>query len=107
VARDGTKNQIGCNHLEQIVGELTEFDDRITEKGNQFLNDHLFTLRNLEKKNGIIEVPWCGDEKCGLSMEEEVDMISLGIPYPEKAADGNCAVCGKAALHWIRLAKSY
>jgi len=107
VARDGKKNQIGCNHLEKIVEELIGFDVRITEKGHQFLNDHLYTLRNLEKRNGIIEVPWCGEEKCGLTMEEEVDMTSLGIPYPEKAADGNCVVCGKAALHWLRLAKSY
>ena len=107
VTRDGKKKQIGFDYLQQVGEELTAFDRRITERAEQFLQNNLHTLQEAEKKKGIIEVPWCGQEMCGLAMEEKVDMTSLGIPYDKKDVEGKCAICGNNAVHWLRLAKTY
>lgn len=107
VTRDGEKREISRGQLDQIYDELAAFDRRIAARAERFRDQHIHILNTLEKREGIIQVPWCGREKCGLTMEEEVDMSSLGIPHPEPAVEGVCPVCGEEARHWLRLAKSY
>ncbi|MDD3493203.1 MAG: proline--tRNA ligase [Candidatus Thermoplasmatota archaeon] len=107
VTRDGEKKQISRDHLGQIDDELAAFDRRIATRAQQFRDRHVHSLSSLEKREGIIRVPWCGQEECGLEMEEEADMSSLGIPYPEPTVEGTCAACGGKARHWLSLAKSY
>ena len=105
--RDGIKKRIARNELEKIKDELAEYDERLYRKAEEFLRQHIYTMEKLEKKEGIIEVPWCGKEECGLKMEEELDMKSLGTPLPGKECDKNCPICGGKATTWLRLAKIY
>jgi prolyl-tRNA synthetase len=105
--RDGIKKEISRDNLKEIKQEMKSFDSRLFEKAEKFLRENLHTLDHLEKKEGIIEVPWCGKEECGLQMEEETEMTALGIPFPEKSCSGKCAVCGNDAKHYLRLARSY
>ncbi|MEA2054854.1 MAG: proline--tRNA ligase [Candidatus Thermoplasmatota archaeon] len=105
--RDGLKKEIDRNNLREIEAEMNLFDRRIFERAKRFLKENIHTFHTLEKKDGIIEVPWCGREKCGLRMEEKTEMKSLGTPFPERKCDGKCVVCGEEGKYWLRLAKSY
>jgi prolyl-tRNA synthetase len=61
----------------------------------------------LESKMGIVEVPWCGNDACGLKMEEESGARVLGRPYHDQEVTGRCAVCGSTAKTILRIAKTY
>ncbi len=65
--------------------------------------------RLLEEKRGIVELPWCGREECGLRLEEQVDAGVLGSPLepPEWVRGKRCPVCGRPAVTSIRVAKKY
>ncbi len=64
----------------------------------------------LEEERGIVELPWCGREECGLRMEEEVDAGALGSPLQvdvEEVKGLKCPICGRQAVTFMRLAKKY
>jgi len=105
--RDGIKKKISRDELGKIKDELAEYDERLYRKAEEFLIQHIHVTEKLEKKEGILEVPWCGKEECGLKIEEKLDMNSLGTPLPEKKCDKNCPICGEKAITWLRLAKIY
>ena len=65
--------------------------------------------RVLEEERGIVELPWCGREECGLKLEELVDAGVLGSPLerPDWVKGKCCPVCGRPAVTSIRLAKKY
>ncbi|MCD6299120.1 MAG: proline--tRNA ligase [Thermoplasmata archaeon] len=107
VTRDGMKKEVGRSNLESIVDEIKLFDRRMMENAKKFLDESIHTLEGLEEVDGIVEIPWCGSEECGLKMEEETEMKSLGTPFPEKECSGKCAICGNGAKQYLRLARSY
>lgn len=104
--RDGTKKKIERGKLEKIREELKKYDERLYKKAEEFLLKNIHILKEIEKKEGIIELPWCGEEECGIKMEEMLEMKSLGIPIG-KECNEKCAICKKNAKFWLRLAKSY
>ncbi len=106
-ARDGEKMQLPRDELAELPEHLEAFDERIAEASQSFMESHRARLDELKPREGIIEVPWCGSERCGLQMEEQTGMKSLGIPIPEPACEGSCPICDGEAAHWLRLAKSY
>ncbi len=65
--------------------------------------------RILEEERGIVELPWCGREECGLKLEELVDAGVLGSPLerPDWVKGKRCPVCGRSAVTSVRLAKKY
>ena len=60
----------------------------------------------LENRGGIAEVPWCGQDSCGLKIEEQVQARVLGTPLKPEPS-GNCVVCGKPSTNILRIAKTY
>ncbi|BCS91613.1 proline--tRNA ligase [Metallosphaera javensis (ex Sakai et al. 2022)] len=60
----------------------------------------------LDNRGGIAEVPWCGQDSCGLKIEEEVQARVLGAPLKPEPS-GNCVVCGKPSTNILRIAKTY
>ncbi len=108
--RDGEKTQVPRDELDGLPERLTAYDERIAAAAAAFMDGHIARISHLdacEISEGIIEVPWCGSEQCGLDMEAQTGMKSLGIPIPEAECEGSCAVCDEAAQHWLRLARSY
>ncbi len=64
----------------------------------------------IEEERGVVELPWCGREECGLQMEEAVGAAALGYPLhvERKEVEGaKCPVCGRPAVTFMRLAKKY
>ena len=62
----------------------------------------------LKRKSGIIEVPYCGKDECGHSLEEAVDARLLGFPEDTtEKVEGKCLVCGEKANNVVRVALAY
>jgi prolyl-tRNA synthetase len=70
---------------------------------------HIGEVKSLLKhKAGIVEVPWCGKDECGHSLEEQVEARLLGFPEDTKEkVDGKCVVCGEQAVNVVRVALAY
>ena len=107
VARDGIKKEIARDELDKIKEELEEFDERLYKKAEKFLKENIHRIKKMERREGIVEIPWCGKEKCGMKMEEELEMKSLGMPLEKEEINEKCPVCGEKAVTWLRLARSY
>ncbi len=80
----------------------------------KYLEEHVKYERSAQEaksrissSGGIVELPWCGDNSCGMKLEEIVDARVLGYPLKEKEVKDPCAVCGKTAKTVLRVAKTY
>jgi prolyl-tRNA synthetase len=68
-----------------------------------------------EHKKPILRVNWCGNEKCGLELENITNMKMLGIALDDYGNPLNllcsnkftCAICDCTAIHSAYLAKTY
>ncbi|WP_461864479.1 proline--tRNA ligase [Thermococcus sp.] len=106
---------------EELVSRVRETLDAIHEnlyaRAKEFLENHIKRVDTIkeakkvfEDRRGVVEIPWCGEESCGLEMEEILDAKMLGIPYPEEEAkiEGKkCAHCGREARVIVRFARTY
>ena len=61
----------------------------------------------LEKKGGIVRVPWCGQEACGTSLEERTGADILGEELEGKRTSGICPICSKRSKVYVLMAKTY
>jgi prolyl-tRNA synthetase len=62
----------------------------------------------LRDQGGVVEVPWCGEDSCGMKMEELTEARVLGVPLDKPfASEGKCVLCGRTAKSTLRLAKTY
>ena len=108
VSRDGIKKEINRNEIEKIKDELVDFDERLYDKAKKFMNENIHRIKKIEGKEGIVEIPWCGNEECSQKIEEKLDMKSLGVPLEKNnIKNAKCPICGEKATKWLRLAKSY
>ncbi|WP_457753053.1 proline--tRNA ligase [Thermococcus sp.] len=120
LARRDTLEKFTVERVE-LVEKVRETLDAIMEnlyaRAKEFLDSHIKRVDTLEEakevfedRRGVVEIPWCGEESCGLEMEEILDAKMLGIPYPEEEAkiEGKkCAHCGKEARFVARFARTY
>ena len=81
----------------------------------KWMDERVHRVDNLEdakkliaRKEGIVEVLWCGNVECGQKLEEVIGARVLGVPMDiEEKIDGNCVICGKTAADIIRVAIAY
>jgi prolyl-tRNA synthetase len=106
---------------EELIDKVRETLDEIMEnlynRAKEFLETHIKRVETIEEakqvfedRRGVVEIPWCGEESCGLEMEEILDAKMLGIPYPDEKAkiEGKkCAHCGREAKYIARFARTY
>jgi prolyl-tRNA synthetase len=98
--------------VQKFVEEMT---DDLKANASKWMRERVYRVnslaeakRLLEKKAGIVEVPWCGKDECGHSLEEMVEARLLGFPEDStKKIDGKCLVCGEKALNIVRVALAY
>lgn len=118
IVRRDTLEKSSCRRemvVESVVELMAEIDGGLGRRAEEWLQSRLHKAGSLEEaKNiidtgqGVVEVPWCGDDECGLRMEAEVDARVLGAPVDsEKRDEGRCPVCGNLAGLVIRLARAY
>lgn len=93
--------------LDTIAGDLRErawkfFKERIHETSD------LKKMKELmEKRGGIIRTPWCGEERCGISLEERTGGDILGQELGGGQALGQCPICSKRAKLYVYIARTY
>ncbi len=107
VVRDG--------ELEQKIEEL--FNDIAKEmyrRAIEWLKSNILMSSSIgeglrkhrENGGGILKFPWCGSDSCGLKIEEETGLPSLGH-NPDEKASGKCVICGKDAKYYFYVGKKY
>jgi len=101
---------------ERIIELFEDIGRKLAEKAGKEMESRIARTKSLEEarrilaeRRGIVEVPWCGSEKCGLEMEELADARALGSPLekPEWVDGERCPICGGKAVTAMRLAKTY
>lgn len=115
---NGTVTLVRRDTLEKVVVPETEVVEKVREllkaleeniygKAKKFLEERIVVVERPEGKEGVIEkIPWCGEDSCGLEMEEITKKDALGYD-PEEKAEGKCPICGKEAKWYLYLNKKY
>ncbi|MBC7085598.1 MAG: proline--tRNA ligase [Methanomethylovorans sp.] len=115
VRRDtGEKQQVPIDKIVHKVHELLKsIHQNLFEKAVTDLQSRIFTCSSLEDAKdklsaGISLLPWCGEKKCGLQIEEKIGAGILGIPTEQKESQNvQCPVCGRDASVKVYVAKKY
>jgi len=112
VRRDITeKKSVSQTGIEKIVkNQLDNIATKLLDNATDLLktNKHRFlTIEEAKNKKGIIELPWCGIERCALEVEEILEGNTLGEPVEDTKCGYPCPICGKNAKTWMRYAKTY
>jgi len=85
-------------HANLCVRAKKSFDERVVECAT------LSEVKTAVKK-GIARVNWCGDEQCGIKMEDGTGADVLGELAQTKK--GKCPVCGKKTDTVVLMARTY
>jgi prolyl-tRNA synthetase len=101
-----------AEYLRSLAEKMTEDMQRNAWQWTKLHVNQAPTLeevkRLLEKRVGIVEVPWCGKAECGHKLEEIFNARVLGTPEDTKATiKGKCVVCGQKAQSTVRTAIAY
>jgi prolyl-tRNA synthetase len=103
---------------EELVGAVNQLMKEIYEnlknRAWDFLSSKIKRAKGLEEAKklldervGIVELPWCGENECGLKVEDYLQARVLGSPIEEVKVEGKCPVCGREAKTLLRVAKTY
>jgi prolyl-tRNA synthetase len=118
IVRRDTLQKCKCGSSE-IPEAISQIGDSMTrdakEAAWEWLRNHVRSTGTLEeakklmtKKSGIVELNWCGDDGCGVKLEEEVEARVLGVPVDqEHEVEGECVICGRKAEKTVRIAVAY
>jgi prolyl-tRNA synthetase len=78
------------------------FEESITE-----VSEVEAIKKTLDKKGGIVRVPWCAQEECGTSLKDQTGVDVLGQELDGKPVHGICPICSKKAKVYVLMAKPY
>ena len=101
--------------VDEVKRQLQLITEAMRQTANEWLKSNIRFAESidqakfsLDRQQGIVEVPWCGDRACGLSLEQQVDATVLGVgidSHNDKVYQ--CAVCQKESRQLVRVAKTY
>ncbi|MDT7861029.1 MAG: proline--tRNA ligase [Saccharolobus sp.] len=93
---------------------LNDIQENLRKRAWEFMNSKIKYSNDIneakkiiEKELGIVEVPWCGKNECGLKIEELTDTRVLGYPIEERRVNDKCVICKMNAKTVLRIAKTY
>lgn len=91
--------------------EIDDLSARLLERARTVLDDGIHGFDDLSEATAtdIVKLGWCGEESCGLEMEEHLEMTMLGLWLSDDGSPretGRCSVCGGDG-HAVLLAKTY
>ena len=90
---------------------MEDINRNLYERAKKWLFSNIHTVTDISDRSkipekGIVKVPWCGDDECGLELEKVLDKEALGY-NPKEKAEGKCPICGREAKTWLYLSKKY
>jgi prolyl-tRNA synthetase len=93
------------------VGEVLEdISSTLLENAKQILAKSTISAQtpdDARDHDGIAKVGWCGQESCGLEMEERTEKKVLGTPIDPEEFSGECLICGRPTDIVTYLSKTY
>ncbi|RZB29315.1 MAG: prolyl-tRNA synthetase [Candidatus Argoarchaeum ethanivorans] len=100
--------------LNPVVEDLfKKIHQHLLESAKKHLDKSIIDCKTLEEvagklSLGIVRISWCGEQPCGLEIEEATGANILGVPVGNlgKMA-GVCPVCGKSTMLKVLIAKTY
>ncbi len=110
------KRQVAIEDIAREVERLfQEIYENLKKRAWDYLRSRVKRTSSIEeakewvsRREGVVEIPWCGREECAVHLEDELEAKALGTPWPlEKAEGEKCPVCGRPAITWMRYSKSY
>lgn len=115
VRRDtGEKRSLPLEGLQEaLTGLFEDIHSHMFEFAQKKLVESIVDCEGLEEVrevlvSGIARISWCGEQSCGLDMEEVVGAGMLGVPVGELGeGEGVCPVCGRSTGLKVLMAKSY
>ncbi len=96
--------------IEQVKTTLDDIAANLESKAREILEANTstaITLDDVRDAIGVVKGGWCGEERCGLEIEEATEMKVLGTPYRKEDFSGECLVCGRPTDIVAYLAKTY
>ena len=104
-----------------IIGEFEKLRKDITEnlrkRAREFFESKIADAQTLEEAKEYVDagkvavVDWCGDESCGLEIEEKTGLNLLGMKIVdgkfEKPKNIKCVNCNRDAKYRLVISKSY
>ncbi|MEM4083050.1 MAG: His/Gly/Thr/Pro-type tRNA ligase C-terminal domain-containing protein, partial [Saccharolobus sp.] len=93
--------------LNQLQNDLRKRAWEFLKSKIKYSNDIENARRIIENELGIVEIPWCGRNECGLKIEEITGARVLGHPTEEVKISDKCAICKMDAKTVLRIAKTY
>jgi prolyl-tRNA synthetase len=93
-----------------IKNELDKIGSKLFDNAKDLLNKSIHrvtTIEEAKEKEGIVELPWCGNEDCALEIENILEGNTLGEPIEDEECKQSCPVCNDSAKTWMRYAKTY
>ncbi len=116
VRRDnGTKANVKKEELQEKVRlALASIHSNLYKKSEDFISANTHVLGDYSKfkdtlaKGGFIQVAWCGDTACELSIKAETGAKTTNMPFDAPLPTGkSCIRCGKPAKYTVNFARSY
>ncbi len=111
LVRRDTREKITVSRDEYVdkIGKiLSDIQKNMTERAFKEMQEKIKHFDNLEEVKdfrGIAMISWCGEESCGLKIEELTDKKIIGVP--EEKMPGKCPICGKETEKIACVAKPY
>lgn len=115
VRRDtGKKEIIKDSELKVKLKKIfDEIDKNLYKNSERFFKSMIFKVKTieeaqklLERKGGIIKIPWCDNNSCGRQIEEKLVGEALGIDEKEEGK-GICPICKNEAKRMLYLGRTY
>lgn len=99
--------------VEHVTNALDDISINMKRRADAYLKErilHFDTVEDVKKEYkerlGLVGLPWCGEEKCGRSIEEKIGIPTIG--YDEhKGAKGKCASCGNPGKTEMFFGRTY
>ena len=116
LVRRDTLERTSCDEkgVAREVGKLlASIQENLKENAVRWFNAHITKTEKLDEAkkkigSGIVEVPWCGNEGCGIKMESLVDARVLGTDVEARGeTSANCIICGNKGKSMVRIARAY
>ena len=96
-----------------IEGLFKKIHLHLLESAKKHLDESIIDCKTLEEvsyklSHAVVRISWCGEQPCGLEMEDTTGANILGVPVGSlgKMA-GVCPVCGKSTELKVLIAKTY
>lgn len=103
--------------VDAMAGLLREVEDSMRRRAWEDLRSRVAQASTLEearaaiREGKVVEVPWSGDEQCGLKAQELVGADALGVPLDRGDVGGfdlrDLACADRRAQYWLRLSERY